>query len=95
MFTRTKTILATAAILAAPALATVAIAAPADATTKYSSCDKLTRDFPNGVAKSAAAAQKQVRDGNSRPASSKRAQKVYQANKSNLDRDKDGTACEN
>jgi hypothetical protein len=89
---RAAAAVAATALVAAP-LST--IAAPAQAATKYSSCSNLTRDFPNGVAKSKAAAAKQVRQGNSRPASGKRAQRVYHANSSNLDRDKDGTACEN
>lgn len=73
----------------------MAVAAPADAAAKYSSCAKLTKVFPNGVAKSKAAANKQVRQGNSRPAHGKRAKKVYWKNYKSLDRDKDGTACEN
>ena len=93
---RFKTMLATVAVAALPA-ATIAATSPAEAAPakSYSSCDKLTRDFSNGVSKSAAAAAKQVRDGYGRPASGKRAQAVYQENKANLDRDKDGTACEN
>ncbi|MDN4175638.1 excalibur calcium-binding domain-containing protein [Nocardioides sp. SOB77] len=50
---------------------------------------------PNGVAKSPAAAAKAVRDGYSRPNTSKLAVQVYWTNNANLDRDKDGTACEN
>lgn len=73
----------------------VAISAPAEAATKFSSCAKLTQVFPNGVAKSKKAANRQVRAGNSRPAYGKRAKKVYWANHKSLDRDKDGTACEN
>lgn len=73
----------------------VAVATPAEASTKYSSCAQLTKKFPNGVAKSKKAANYQVRQGNSRPAYGKRAKKVYWANYKSLDRDKDGTACEN
>ncbi len=70
------------------------VASPADAAMTYSSCAKLSKAFPNGVAKSKQAANKQVRQGNRRPASGKRAQKVYWQNYKRLDRDKDGTACE-
>ncbi len=91
---RIKASLVALTLVSAPLVGAV-VAGPAEAATKYSSCSKLTKDFPNGVARSAAAAQKQVRDGNSRPAFGKRAQRVYAANKANLDRDKDGTACEN
>ena len=68
---------------------------PADAAqTSYSSCAKLQKDFKHGVSKSKAAAQKQVRQGYGMPAYGTHAQKVYWANESRLDRDKDGTACE-
>jgi len=71
-------------------------ATSSDAASRYyySSCTKLTKVFPHGVAKSAAAAAKQVRAGNSRPAYGTKAKKVYWENRSRLDRDKDGTACE-
>ena len=69
-----------------------ALATPAPKT--YSSCDKLHKDFKYGVSKSKKAAKKQVADGYSMPAHSDRAQKVYWANDTNLDRDHDGTACE-
>lgn len=96
MFTRTKTVLATAAVLAAPLAASVTLA-PADAAVGgkyYSSCDQLHRAFKHGVARSVVAANKQVRAGYGRPATSKRAKAVYRTNSSRLDRDKDGTACE-
>ena len=68
----------------------------ADAAPKlhYANCTKLNRDYPHGVSKSRKAAMKQVRQGYGRPAFGKIAQKVYRENKSRLDRDKDGTACE-
>ena len=65
----------------------------ADAAT-FRSCDALHRTWPHGVAKSAAAAQRQVNQGNLRPASGPRARQVYADNYRNLDRDRDGTACE-
>ena len=68
--------------------------APASATTHYANCTALHRDFKHGVSKSKAAAKKQVRQGYGLPAYGKHAKAVYAANKSNLDRDKDGTACE-
>lgn len=64
------------------------------APKKYSSCAKLHKDFKHGVSKSKKAAQKQVKQGYGMPAYSERAQKVYWANHTNLDRDHDGTACE-
>lgn len=81
--------------LAAP-VATTLTAAPATAAAGkyYSSCAKLTRDFPHGVAKSRAAALKQVREGYGSPSYGKKARSVYARNKSRLDRDGDGTACE-
>jgi len=75
----------------------VAITAPADAASTgkyYSSCAKLTKNFKHGVSKSKAAARKQVRQGYASPAYGKKARAVYARNKSRLDRDKDGTACE-
>ncbi len=64
------------------------------APEKYSSCAKLHKDFKHGVSKSKKAARKQVNQGYGMPAYSERAQKVYWANHTNLDRDHDGTACE-
>jgi hypothetical protein len=70
-------------------------AAPADASgAYYSSCAKLHNRYAHGVAKSARAAAKQVRQGYGRPATGPRAKKVYWTNHTRLDRDKDGTACE-
>lgn len=87
-----------ASVVAATALAlpVVALSAPqADAAgITYSSCAKLTRVYPHGVAKSATAAAKQVRLGYGRPSTTARAKKVYWANYKSLDRDRDGTACE-
>lgn len=80
--------------IATTAAMSVPIAAEA-AAPKFSSCDALTAKWPNGVAKSSAAAAKAVRDGYSRPNTSKLAVQVYWVNNANLDRDKDGTACEN
>lgn len=65
------------------------------AVPKFSSCDALTSKWPNGVAKGSVAAAKAVRDGYSRPNTSKLAVQVYWNNYASLDRDKDGTACEN
>jgi hypothetical protein len=64
---------------------------PAAAATKYQNCTALHRLFYRyGVARSAAAAQRQVNSGHYKPRVSR---SVYGAN-SNLDADKDGTACE-
>jgi hypothetical protein len=88
--------IASAVAATALALPVVALSAPqADAAgISYSSCAKLTRVYPHGVAKSATAAAKQVRQGYGRPSTTARAKKVYWANYRNLDRDRDGTACE-
>jgi hypothetical protein len=56
----------------------------------YSNCDELHRRWQYGVAKSRKAARKQVRTGHYKPHVSRAG---YRAN-SNLDADKDGTACE-
>lgn len=81
--------------LAVSATVPFAAIAPASASTTYfTSCAKLNRVFPHGVAKSPAAAVLQVRDGYGRPATTRRAKQVYAANHSRLDRDNDGTACE-
>lgn len=86
--------------LTAP-VATVLASAPATASATsaatgkyYSSCAQLTRAFPHGVAKSRKAAMKQVREGYGAPAYGKKARETYARNKSRLDRDGDGTACE-
>jgi hypothetical protein len=64
---------------------------PVGAATKYANCTALHRHFYRyGVARSAAAAQRQVNTGHYKPRVSR---SVYRAN-SNLDADKDGTACE-
>jgi len=79
--------------LLAPLL-TLTTAAEA-AAPKFASCDALTAKWPKGVAKGPFAAAKAVRDGYSRPATTQLAVQVYWTNHANLDRDKDGTACEN
>ncbi|MCY4725394.1 excalibur calcium-binding domain-containing protein [Nocardioides sp. STR2] len=83
------------AVLVATPMTVIAVNESAQAAPKtYSSCTKLHKDFKYGVAKSKKAAKKQVSQGNAMPAYSDRAQKVYWANDTNLDRDHDGTACE-
>lgn len=77
------TLLALAASLALPATAHAA-------TPGYANCTDLRQVFAHGVARSNAAANFQVNQGNPRPAVRPA---VYQHNTS-LDRDKDGTACE-
>lgn len=85
-----------AVLTSTAAVATLALspAAPANAQTNYANCTALHNDSKHGVAKSYKAAQRQVRDGYGRPAYGKHARAVYWANHTNLDRDKDGTACE-
>lgn len=86
--------IAVSVVLAAPISAALSTS-PADAAgLHYSNCDALHRDYKHGVAKSKRAAAKQVRDGYGRPATTRRAKKVYRINHSSLDRDDDGTACE-
>ena len=79
---------------AAAALTLTSVASADAAQLKYSNCTALHQDFKHGVAKSRKAALKQVRQGYGRPAYGTHARKVYWANRANLDRDKDGTACE-
>ena len=83
------------AALAVATSVLIGLGAPADAATTYfSSCANLTRVYPHGVAKSPAAAARQVRLGYGRPSTTSTAKKVYAINAARLDRDKDGTACE-
>ena len=91
----TKTSRAVVAALALVAPLLTMTPADAAAAPKFSSCDALTAKWPKGVAKGPAAAAKAVRDGYSRPATTALAVQVYWTNYRNLDRDKDGTACEN
>lgn len=93
MFTRKAVAAAALLSLAAPA-AVIATAGSAEAARSYSSCAKLTQDFKHGVAKSRKAANYQVNQGYGRPAYGERARAVYWENYRNLDRDRDGTACE-
>ena len=91
-----KTTIRGAAAALALTIPLFSLAVPAEAAAPYfSSCDKLTQKWPNGVAKGPAAAAKAVRDGYSRPATTKLATQVYWGNYTRLDRDRDGTACEN
>jgi hypothetical protein len=78
----------------AVAALTLAVVPAANAQTYYANCTVLHRDFKHGVAKGPKAAAKQVRDGYGRPAYGPHARDVYWTNRSRLDRDKDGTACE-
>lgn len=87
-----------AATIAATALAVplALMSTPADAAAPYfRTCDLLTAKWPNGVAKGPVAAASAVRQGYSRPATTTLAMQVYWANYTRLDRDRDGTACEN
>ncbi len=60
------------------------------AVRSYANCDALRKRWQYGVAKSRKAARKQVRTGHHKPHVSLAG---YRAN-SDLDADKDGTACE-
>lgn len=73
------------------------IAAPANALEpmagkKFSSCNQLQRQYPNGVAESRAAARRVMDEGFQRPAISR---SIYAANYARLDADYDGVLCEN
>lgn len=95
MLTKFKAAAIVAALAIAPLAVVAEVADRAEAAGKYySSCDALHRDYAHGVAKSAAAASRAVRDGYGRPATTKKAKAVYSTNHSRLDRDDDGTACE-
>jgi hypothetical protein len=68
-----------------------AVAVPNAVVAKsYPNCDALHKKWQYGVAKSRKAARRQVRTGHYKPHVSRAG---YRAN-SNLDADKDGTACE-
>ncbi|MDT4992383.1 MAG: hypothetical protein QOH97_2275 [Actinoplanes sp.] len=71
----------------------VAVASPADAATatKYKNCTALQKKYKHGVAKKGA---KDKVSGSTKPVTTFTVNTaVYNANK-NLDRDKDGVACE-
>jgi hypothetical protein len=69
---------------------TVVAAAPAQAAPGFANCTALHRTYRYGVARTAQAANRQVRTGHYRPAVRPA---VYRANASK-DADRDGTACE-
>ncbi|WP_457204074.1 excalibur calcium-binding domain-containing protein [Nocardioides sp. HB32] len=70
---------------------TLAITAgPAEAVHDFPNCTAMHRVYRHGVARSAAAADRQVRTGHYRPAVRPR---VYRVNRES-DADHDGTACE-
>lgn len=82
------------ALIAACALGfgMVAVAPPASATaTKFTSCEKMLKVYPQGISKSKAAANRAVRNGQQRPAVRPT---VYEDSYKTLDRDKDGSMCE-
>ena len=93
MKTTTRAAVAAIAIIA-PLLF---VTGPSEAAAPYfASCDALTNKWPNGVARGPVAANKAVRDGYSRPAYGPRRQGGLLGERdADLDRDKDGTACEN
>lgn len=91
---RIKAAVASSALVLSSLAATVVIAEPAHAARHFANCTALTKVYDHGVARSKKAALKQVRQGYGKPAHGKRARAVYHENKANLDRDKDGTACE-
>lgn len=80
--------------LAAAGLAVVPAVGQPTERISFGSCDDLNRVYPSGVAMNKKAAKRAVREGFSKPATSKRAEKVYRENQGGLDRDGDGVACE-
>jgi hypothetical protein len=91
----TKTSVRVAMAAVAMAVPLLTMTTPADAAAPYfSSCDALHKKWHNGVAKGPVAANKAVRDGYDRPATTALAKSVYWGNYTRLDRDRDGTACE-
>jgi hypothetical protein len=73
-------------------LGLVAVAPPASAaTTRFTSCEKLLKVYPQGISKSRVAANRAVRNGQQRPAVRP---VVYTNSYKTLDRDKDGSMCE-
>ena len=86
MFRTAKTSL----IVVAMTASTLAFAGPAEAVTDFRNCAAMHRTFPNGVARSLAAAHRQERTLHKRPSV---APTVYRANRES-DADRDGTACE-
>jgi hypothetical protein len=94
---RCRTALASLSILSVVPVAVLAATTPsAEAATGryFANCDALHKVWRHGVAKGPKAAQAQVRQGNSKPASGPKARAVYKRNYTRLDRDRDGTACE-
>jgi hypothetical protein len=61
------------------------------ATTKFRSCDAMLRVYAHGIAKDKKAADRAVANGQYRPVV---APKVYRDSYKSLDRDKDGSMCE-
>lgn len=80
--------------LAAPVSLAINVGSADAASLYYQNCTALAETYHHGVAKSRAAALKQVRAGYHIPAYGSRARKVYWTNYKRLDRDRDGTACE-
>lgn len=78
-------------ILVTAIVVVIAMAAPANAAVRYSSCEKLLKDYPRGIAKSASAATAAVKAGNQKP-SVRTA--IYQKNGGRLDRNDNGVMCE-
>lgn len=71
--------------LSAPAQATQAVA------KKFTSCDRLLVEYPNGVARNKQAANRAVRNGFARPRVSA---SLYKTNSKRLDRNRNGVLCQ-
>lgn len=91
MFKKTTVVAIAVAFLGAGSQFAASAVAP---SKSYRSCDDLQQRYPYGVAKNAKAANRAVREGYSRPSTSRAAKKTYWQNYTSLDRDRDGTACE-
>ena len=80
-------------VIGAVALVVAVLVAPQALPTaaKYGSCEAMLRDYPAGVARDSKAASRAVANGMRRP---KVNRAVYEANRGQLDRDKDFVTCE-
>lgn len=89
--TRRAGVIAFAALCGALSLTVVAAPLSSAATTKFTSCEKMLKVYPYGIAKDGKAADRAYRNGQYRP---KVAPQVYRDSYKSLDRDHDGSMCE-
>ena len=75
---------------AAAVVLTLTLQSSVQAATSFANCTAMHKKYPHGVAKSQAAADREVKDGYGHP---KVSLALYRANRK-LDANKDGVACE-